>query len=118
EELRDWQFYRVLARHVGGGAGRIFSGISADEWRHAKRLSAAYFLISGIRYFPEPTGAVPLGSYLGSLRDRFMGEQNGAAAYLSAAEGCRDACLRELFLAHAKEEQGHARLIRGIVEQL
>lgn len=118
QELRDARFYQALSRRAGGNGARLFSAMASDEWRHAKRLSAAYFLISGVRYWPEPQGKVNLGSYLNSLRQRFIAEQNGAAAYRAPAEECRDACLRELFLEHALDEGNHANQIRMVVEQL
>lgn len=118
QELRDARFYQALSRRAGGNAARLFAAMASDEWRHAKRLSAAYFLISGVRYWPEPHEKVNLGSYLNALRQRFIAEQNGAAAYRAAAEECRDACLRELFLEHALDEGNHANQIRLVVEQL
>lgn len=118
QELRDMGFYQTLSRRIGGSGARTFSALAADELRHAKRLSAAHFLISGVRYWPEPRGKVALGSYLSALRQRFIAEQNGAAAYQAAAADCPDPCLRELFLEIAQEENNHASLIRSVVEQL
>ena len=50
--LADWRSYQALSRRAQGNSGRILSAIAADQRRHAKRLSTAYFLISGVRYWP------------------------------------------------------------------
>lgn len=117
-ELLDWRAYQSLSKRAGVQASRILSSIAADERRHAKRLSAAYFLISAVRFWPD-WGPVPTtGTYLGALRQRFAQEQRGQATYLSAAEDCTDPCLQELFLELAADEAAHAQLIRGILENI
>ena len=45
-ELADWRAYQALSRRAQGNSGRVLATIAADERRHAKRLSTAYFLIS------------------------------------------------------------------------
>lgn len=117
-ELEDWRTYQALARRGGGMASRTLSAMAADERRHARRLSAAYFLIAGIRFLPETPPARREGSFFGALRNRFWEEQHGAAAYLSAAEETDDLCLAALYRDLAGEELAHADLIRSLVEQL
>jgi len=115
-ELRDWKEYQMLARRVGGAQARVFQGLANEEKRHAKALSAACFLISGVRYWPEGEGCTPPASYLGALRRRFGMEQEGMTGYLTAAEGTADPCLKQLFLDCAREEWDHACRIRSMVE--
>ncbi len=115
-ELADWREYQTLARRVGGHQAKAFQALANEEKRHAKRLSAAYFLISGVRYWPEGEKVTPPTSYLGALRRRFGAEQAGMAAYLAGAEAASDPCLRQLFLDHAREEWDHACRIRTMVE--
>ena len=118
-ELCDWRTYQLLARRAQSGGARVLSTIAADERRHAKRLSTAYFLISGVRYLPvDRAQPMPVGTFLGALRDRFAEEQRGEAAYLAAAEECTDPCLRELYVELAGDENAHAWLLRGVLEQL
>lgn len=118
-ELCDWRTYQLLARRAQSGGARVLSTIAADERRHAKRLSTAYFLISGVRYLPvDRAQPIPVGTFLGALRDRFAEEQRGEAAYLAAAEECTDPCLRELYVELAGDENAHAWLLRGVLEQL
>ena len=118
-EIADWHTYQLLARRAQGSGGKVLSTLASDERRHAKRLSTAYFLISGVRYWPADRPAVPPApTYLASLRLRFCAEQRGEAAYLAAAEETADAALRELYLELAGDENAHAWLLRGILEQL
>lgn len=118
-ELSDFRTYQALARRCTGQAARTLGTIASDERRHAKRLSAAYFLISGVRYWPLERAAVKVdGAYWSTLRNRFLAEQKGQAAYRAAAEGTEDPCLRELYLELAEEEESHGWLVRGILEAM
>lgn len=118
KEIQDSLFYKVLSRKVGGTAARIFSGLSSEERQQAKRLSAAYFLISGIRYWPEKNEKIGIPSYFTALRDRFIEEQRDAAFYIAAATESRDPCLSQLFLDIAEKNQRHAQQIRHLLEQM
>ena len=118
-ELADWRAYQHLARRASGIPARTLAAMAADERRHAKRLSTAYFLISGIRYWPADKVAQPArGSLPGELRAHFLTEQRGESAYRAAAEDTADPCLRQLYLELADEENAHAWTIRGILEQM
>jgi len=117
-ELKDCKLYHTLARRAGAGASCVLSAIAADEYRHAKRLSTAYFLISGVLFWPDRLPAPVIDSYMGELRRRFAGELQGEADYLAAAAETNDHCLYELYLELADDEAKHAQLIRTILEQL
>ena len=116
-ELADCREYQILARRAGGGPARVLAGLAGEKKRRAKRLSAAYFLISGVRYWPENEKCPPVTSYLGTLRRRFAQEQATMAAYLAGTEGTTDPCLRQLFLELAEESWDQACKIRLLVEQ-
>lgn len=116
--MGDWKEYQRLSRRVGGGPGRVFAALGKEKLRQAKRLSAAEFLISGVRYWPEGEGFPPASSYLGTLRRRFMREQESMAACLAGADGCGDPSLSQLFLELAKEDWDFAGRIRGLLEQV
>ena len=118
-ELADWRAYQALSRRAQGNSGRVLATIAADERRHAKRLSTAYFLISGVRYWPVDRVPNPSPApFSAALREHFMEEQRGAAAYQTAAAETADPCLHELFLELAGEEDSHAWLLRRVLEQL
>ena len=118
KELQNWLYYRSLARRVGGSAARVFASMAADDWQNAKRLSAVYFLISGVHYWPEKNNKIHITSYLTALRNRFIEEQQDAAFYVAAATESNDPCLSQLFLELAEGNLRHACQIRLLVEQV
>ena len=118
-ELANWRAYQHLARRASGSGGRMLGTLAADERRHAKRLSTAYFLITGQRYQPQGQGGSrPTPDLMNGLREQFVQEQREAAAYQAAAEETADHCLKVLYLELAEDETLHARLIRNLLEQM
>ena len=116
QELVHWRSYQMLARRAGQG-GRMLSAMANGSRKRAKRLSAALFLISGIRFWPDVPPTVPLPrSYFGALRELFHAEQNRSGAYRAAAEECQDQCLCALYLDLADESMEHASHIRTLLE--
>ena len=118
DELSDWRTYQTLARRIPGGNGRALMGMAADERRHAGRLSAAYFLLSGVKFWPPAEPELPRGGWMAILRRRYWAERKGAEAYRTAAGHTGDSALRELYLELAGDEEAHAGIIRGILERL
>ena len=118
DELSDWRTYQALARRIPGGNGRALMGVAADERRHAGRLSAAYFLLSGVKFWPPAEPELPGGGCMAALRARYWAERKGAEAYRAAAGRTGDSALRELYLELAGDEEAHAGVIRGILERL
>ena len=72
-----------------------------------------------LRYWPVDRVPNPSPApFSAALREHFMEEQRGAAAYQTAAAETADPCLHELFLELAGEEDSHAWLLRSVLEQL
>lgn len=118
-ETEDMRTYQALSRKAGGNGSKVLGAMAADERRHAKRLSTAYFLITGERYqSPNMNGTRPPMDLMTGLREQFIQEQRGAAAYQGAAQETTDPCLRQLYQEIAREEQAHARMIRNLLEQM
>ena len=117
-ELSDWRTYRMLARRMPGGSGRALIGVAADERRHAGRLSAAYFLLSGVKFQPPAEPEPPGEDRMALLRRRYWAERKGAEAYRAAAGRTGDSALRALWLELAGDEEAHAGVIRGILERM
>ncbi len=116
QELACWHAYQMLTRR-GGQGSRVLAALASGSRRKAKRLSAALFLISGMRFWPAEPAATPMPrSYFGALRELFYGEQNRCAAYRAAAEESRDRCLCALYLDLADESMEHACRIRTLLE--
>ena len=92
---------------------------SADEHRHAKRLSAAYFLLTGVRYWPAvgpaEHGRTPLAP---ALREGFWAERRAAAGFRAVEAQAEDRFLRELCQELAAAEEEHARRLQGLLERL
>ena len=118
-EMEDLRIYQALARRAGSSGTRVLSTMAADERRHAKRLGTAHFLITGERYQPPTQNASrPAMDLMNGLREQFIHEQRGAAAYQGAAQETSDPCLRQLYQELAQEEAAHARMIRSLLEQM
>ena len=118
-ELADAREYQQLSRRAGGPPARMLAALSGEKKHRAKRLAAAYFLISGVRYWPVEQAVVSLDLPLAALlRRRFWEEQEGEAAYRAAAAATADPCLQELYIELAEDENSHAWLLRGILEAM
>lgn len=117
-ERNDARTYRALARRTWGRSARILSQIADDEQSHAKRLSTAYFILTGIQLRPPENEFSFRGSYPGVLRRRLMEEQAGAEAYRRAAADASDPWLRETYGALAEDELMHARQVFSLLEAL
>lgn len=115
-ELADAREYQQLSRRASGPPARMLAALAGEKKRRAKRLAAAYFLISGVRYWPEGEKCPPMPSYLGTLRRRFAQEQATMAAYLTGIETTDDPCLRQLFYDLAQGAWDHACKVRELVE--
>ncbi|MCI8595115.1 MAG: rubrerythrin [Oscillospiraceae bacterium] len=119
-EMLTFRRYRALSRRLQGNAAKTVAAIAADERRHAKRLSTAYFLISGVRYLPSDAPLPSRGEVVptGALRLHFADEQRSEALYRSSAAECSDPCLTALFEELAEEEANHRKAIITLLEQM
>lgn len=118
EALEGWQFYRHLARRTRGSTARVLAALASDQHQLARKLAAAYFLHSGVRYWPSEQLSTPaISSFWGALRQRHQAEQQAELSYrMSADEGC-DAALTELYQALMDACRSHCRQLRGLLEQ-
>lgn len=113
------RIYRALERRWGRRNRRgLLSALADEKARQVRRLSAAYFLISGQEYPFTPTPAPTAGSLALALRERFQAEQLAAAQLLSAAQAAADPCLSQLYRDLAEENQAHASLLRTQLETM
>ena len=116
QELAAWRHYQALARR-GGQGGRTLAALAEGCRRRAKRLSAALFLLSGVRFLPAEQTSVPMPrSYFSALREHFLSEQNRGQSSRAAAEESRDHCLQMLYLDLADSCADHACRIRTLLE--
>lgn len=111
EELADRREYLFLARRAPTQeARRVFLAVAADEEKHARRLLAAVYLITGERYCPAVC-CPPLRyeGYCAALRGRYHEEACGGFNYRRAAQETLDPCLQQLLLEFSQDEYRHAR---------
>ena len=117
--LGSWQTYHLLARRGQGSGSKALATMACDKRRHAKRLATAYFLISGVRYWPTPNSVLPQRmAYAGALRHCFHRAQRSELLYRAGAEETQDIALQELYLDLAHDESTHTWHLRGMLEQL
>lgn len=118
DALEAWQLYRCLSRRSAGRGGRMLSTMAAEEYHAARRLAAAYFLISGVRYWPAAGLSAPrVDSYFGAIRRAYQSEQRREQAYLLSAGDTRDEALQELFQDLSVQSGTHSQLLRSLLEQ-
>lgn len=109
---------RALARRSNGPTAKAMSLLAQDHRSAFRRLSAAYFLITGKRYVPQCTAPVLPASLPLALRQQFVWEQQWELKNSQAAQATTDPCLRALYQELAQEGAYHAGAIRSILEQM
>ena len=109
-----------LSRRSGSRAARVLSGIAGDLRREERRLSTAHFLITGERYSPSQTGAVPSGPLplALALRTLFQQLHQRAAQARAAAQGMGDPCLQQLFQDLGEDAEFYAQRLRALLEEM
>ena len=110
EELADRRTYLFLARRAPTAEARqVFRAIASDEGRHARRLLAAVYLITGERYCPAICyPPLRCDGYCAALRERYHEEVCGGFNYRRASRETLDPCLQQLLLAFSQDEYRHA----------
>lgn len=110
EELADRRTYLFLARRAPTAEARqMFRAIASDEGRHAQRLLAAVYLITGERYCPAICyPPLRCDGYCAALRERYHEEVCGGFNYRRASQETLDPCLQQLLLAFSQDEYRHA----------
>lgn len=118
EALEGWQLYRHLARRSRSTAARTLTTLAADQHQQARKLAAAYFLLTGLRYWPSELLTTPqIPSFWGTLRQRHQAEQQAECSYRMAADETADSTLLELYQQLADNCQDHCRQLRALLEQ-
>ena len=120
EERKDAAEYAALAGCTGSPQARcLFSRLSGEEREHARKLTAAAYMLNGDTC--SAGGAKPevkCGKTLQALRRRYEAEQRGAEAYETAAEAAHDRRLRSLYAALAEDERRHGDLLWDLMKRM
>lgn len=109
---------QILLRRSTGACARSLSLLARDHRLAFRRLSAAYFLITGKRYCPKCAAPCLPTSLALALRQQFGWEQRWEQQNCQAAQSTQDPCLKELYLELAQEGALHAGYIRSLLEQM
>lgn len=115
--LEQWQMARLLVRRAGSQA-RAMTSIAAQLHQQAKQLSTAYFLQSGVRYWPVAQLTQPrMTTYVGGLRQLYQRCQ----ALTQEFHTCRaKAPTQDLAQLYGQLEQGGTKRcaqLRSLLEQ-
>ena len=117
-ELSDRRYYMALLHCAPAWARQTLRSIADDEWGHAKRLMAVYYLITGQCYQPNIScGHVTIDRWCPALRSRYHEEACGSMNYIRAAEGTTDICLSRILNELGADEYHHAELITALLER-
>lgn len=118
EELCDQREYGALARRAPSWARQQLRELAADAGGHARRLMAAYYLITGECYHPmircEP---IRFGSWCTALRQIYHEEACNGYNYERAADETTDPCLSKLLQELSADEYHHAEILMTMLER-
>lgn len=118
EALEGWQLYRQLARRTRNGTARALTALASDAHRQARRLSAAYFLLTGLRYWPaEQLPSPAISSLWGALREQYRAEEQQALSCRALGDESRDPALRDLCVQLADGCLERCRQVRALLEE-
>ena len=107
-----------LSRRSNPRAARMLTGLTSGLQRELRRLSAAYFLITGERYLFQPTGTALPESLDNALRALFQQFSLRAIQSKTAAQEMTDPCLRQLFLDSEEFAEYTAARLRTFLEAM
>ena len=118
EELADRRYFLTMSRQAPSWARQRLRDIAADEGAHARRLMAAYYLITGQCYRPAIAGgAVSVGRWCPALRERYHIEACSGMNYARSADGTTDPCLAKLLNELSADEYRHAEELMAMLER-
>ena len=115
--LEQWQLARLLSRRAGKQS-RQMSNVAAQLHQQAKQLSAAYFLQSGVRYWPVAQLTAPrMTTYVGGLRQLYQRNQALTQEFQTCRAKAGSPDLMQLYGQLAQEGVKRAALLRQLLEQ-
>lgn len=115
--LTDASVYRDLSLRTRRSTAAV-NGLARLKTTQARRLGAAYFLMTGVRYWPiRVTPVNPPEGFFPALRERFLAEGRLAGTLEALSAQAVGPDLRELYADLAQETGALPRTIRMIVER-
>ena len=114
-EMLDAVTYQCLAARMSGCAQKTLRALSQDERRHAKELSAMYFLLTGKKVCPKKPDSPCITCNAETLRRQYQRELSAREHYeaLASMSGARACTMRELALDECRHAQSIYELLQG-----
>ncbi|MDR0889116.1 MAG: hypothetical protein LBM28_00535 [Oscillospiraceae bacterium] len=107
--------YIALARKAGRHASAL-RAMAVEESGHARRLAALYYLLTGREYLTRAREMKMRRSFREELRLRYNEKLRSGQSYRQAAERWQEQ--EPLFHSLARDEQRHAEIFHGIMQNL
>ena len=106
-EMLDAVTYQCLAARMSGCAQKTLRALAQDERRHAKELSAMYFLLTGKKVCPKKPENPCITCNAETLRKQYQAELAAREHYeaLAPLAGARACTLREIALDECRHAQ-------------
>lgn len=115
--LEQWQMARLLARRAGQQA-RQMTNVAAQLHQQAKQLSTAYFIQSGVRYWPVAQLTQPrMATYAGGLRQLYQRCQALTQEFHTCRAKADTQDLAQLYGQLAQAGGKRCTLLRTLLEQ-
>ena len=118
DEQAEKRQLQALARQSPLWARQTLLTLAARAAGRARRLVAAYYLITGDTYVPAICAErIYVGKWCPALRERYHGAACTAMNYERAADGTPDPCLGELFRALGADAFECAATVARVLER-
>lgn len=118
DELWAGRNLQALAQQAPAWAAGTLRELAAGHRRQAKRIFAAYYLITGMCYAPTvQSSRIYVGRWCPALRERYHTAACTALNYERAAESTTDVCLRKLLQELGEASYREAEMLLGLLER-
>ena len=117
-ELADQRYYQTLVRRAPAFARGTLRDMANASGTAARRMMAAYYLITGTCYRPAMSGdTIRIGNWCPALRERYHVEACNGMNYLRAGEETTDPCLGRLLKELGEESYRQADALMALLER-
>lgn len=118
EALSDRRSTMALVRQAPSWARQRLRDIAAGQASQARRLMAAYYLITGECYRPSVNGSqIIVGRWCPALRERYHAAACSGFNYARSADDTTDPCLTELLNELSADSYRHAGELMRMLER-
>ena len=115
--LEGWQLCRHLARRAKGATQRSLTHLATACHQDARSLAAAYFLLTGVRYWPvDALTSSGTPSLWSGLRRQHQREEDGERVYRRELAHTQNPTLLELYPQMIQGCQTRCRQLRILLE--